>query len=212
MNDDGTPINGDPATPTSTDPNAIPAPSPADAQAAQATGAGSSEELQKQLAAERLARQKVEMERNKLKNEREEAETKRLKEIEDYRALYEKSQTELDSIRQKEETTRLEAFRKDVINSYPDEKVRKAADALIAKNPGAIVWEAGADEEQAKAQLTDQLDALRDAVGTPLEPTEGQPAVEPLNPAPSAATLPKPQASLADIEADLQRRTRGAGL
>ncbi len=60
-------------------------------------------------------------------------------------------------------------FRDTVLNEYlaNDPAALKAAKALIAKNPLNLAWGEGLTEDEAKAELLGQLDALKEVVGTP---------------------------------------------
>lgn len=141
------------------------------------------EEMRKQL-------QKLEMERNMLRNKQQEEEVKRLEEAENYKELYEKTQNELSEIQQRQEAetalNEAKKFRNEVIDSFPDEKTKEIAKKLIAKNEQALSW--GADVEtydDAKAQLVEQLNAIKETVSVDEGPTP-EPTVSGNNPAPSS--------------------------
>jgi membrane protein involved in colicin uptake len=147
------------------------------------------ETLTKELEQERKERQKAEMERNQLRNKQEEDRQARLKETEDYKTLYEESQAQIEEQKQKDADTQArkeaEDFRKKVIDAYEDESTRKAALALIAKNPGNLTWGDVDSFDAAEVELKAQLDAIREVVnpGTPGE----TPSVHSNNPAPDNA-------------------------
>lgn len=139
------------------------------------------EQLRKEL-------QKLEMERNMLRNKQQEEETQRLKETENYKELYEKTQSELEQIQTRAEAEKAaqeaRKFRDEVIDSYPDPKVQEIAKKLLAKNETAIAWGDVDTFDDARAQLVEQLDAIKETVTTTVESPE--PTISGNNPAPSA--------------------------
>lgn len=139
------------------------------------------EEMRKQL-------QKLEMERNMLRNKQQEEEIKRLEETENYKELAEKYQSELTQVQQAQESEKAIAearkFRNEVIDSYPDTKTKEIAKKLLAKNEQAITWGDVETFDDAKVQLIEQLDAIKETVST--EAPEQDPVVGGNNPAPSS--------------------------
>lgn len=113
--------------------------------------------------------QKLEMERNNLRNRQEEDRRKSLEESNEYKTLYEETQARLAEIEQakEQETAVKEAskLREDFIDSYPDETVKKAAKALIERNPSNLSWGDVETEDQAKENIFAQLDALKETLG-----------------------------------------------
>jgi chromosome segregation ATPase len=195
MQDQETPVQGEtqtvgalgteatPATvPESTDGTEIPAEQPQVEEPAV-----SLDELKAQIEAERKERQKAEMRANQLENKQKEAELSQLKEAENYKELYERAEAEksaLEEARAQEEAVReARKFRDDTIASYPDEKVRRAAQALITKNESALAWGDVDSWDSAKSQLVEQLDAIKEVVSP-----ETSPEVHPNNPAPQVQT------------------------
>lgn len=113
--------------------------------------------------------QKLEMERNNLRNRQEEDRRKSLEESNEYKTLYEETQARLAEIEQakEQETAVKEAskLRENFIDSYPDEMVKKAAKALIERNPSNLSWGDVETEDQAKENIFAQLDALKETLG-----------------------------------------------
>lgn len=113
--------------------------------------------------------QKLEMERNNLRNRQEEDRRKSLEESNEYKTLYEETQARLAEIEQvkEQETAVKEAskLREDFIDAYPDETVKKAAKALIERNPSNLSWGDVETEDQAKENIFSQLDALKETLG-----------------------------------------------
>lgn len=74
-------------------------------------------------------------------------------------------------------------FRSATIEEYLKDSpaALKAAKALIAKNPGNLVWGDGLTEDEARADLQGQLDALREVVGE-TKPAETTPTQRSNNP------------------------------
>jgi len=148
-------------------------------------------QLKAELETERKERQKVEMERNQLRNKQDEDRKKQLEEEGNFKALYEEKEAELQRIKEEAELREAEQayynMRDDFINQYPDERVRKAAKALVDKNPSNIIWDSNAQtEEDAKQSIHSQLDALRDTLGIiSSEQEEEAPEIDGNNPYPS---------------------------
>lgn len=135
-------------------------------------------ELQKQL-------EKLTMENNLHKNEKlkreAEKETARLAELSEVEQLKEKlSQAEI-----REQQREAKEFRNSVLEDYLKDSpsALKAAKALIAKNPLNLVWGEGLTEDEAKADLIGQLDALKEVVGEQVNDTPKPPAQRSNNPA-----------------------------
>lgn len=135
----------------------------------------------------RKENQKLEMERNMLRNKQQEEEVERLKESENYKELAERYQNELTEIQQQQEEQKAieeaRAFRDEVIDSYPDQRTKEMAKKLLAKNPSAIVWGNVETFDDAKAQLVEQLDSIKETINPN---NEADPVVVGNNPAPSA--------------------------
>lgn len=117
----------------------------------------------------------IKQERNLLRNEKKKLESKVLESTEDYKSAYEELKTKLDGQEAKQEAEKArkeaEAFRDRVISEYP-EAVQKAAKKLISKNPNNLIWEDAEDWNDARSQLTPQLDALKEALGVEDEQEE----------------------------------------
>lgn len=113
--------------------------------------------------------QKLEMERNNLRNRQEEDRRKALEESNEFKTLYEETQAKLAEIEQakEQETAVKEAseLRESFIDAYPDETVKKAAKALIERNPSNLSWGDVETEDQAKENIFSQLDALKETLG-----------------------------------------------
>lgn len=139
--------------------------------------------------------QKIEMERNMLRNKQQEEEVERLKEAENYKELYEKTQSELQEIQSQTEAQKAadeaRKFRDEVINSYPDVRTQEVAKKLLAKNESAIAWGDVETFDDARAQLIEQLDTIKETVST----DQPDPVVSGNNPAPmSPASLSREEA------------------
>lgn len=113
--------------------------------------------------------QKLEMERNNLRNRQEEDRRKALEESNEFKTLYEETQAKLAEIEQAKEqeaaVKEASALRESFIDSYPDETVKKAAKALIERNPSNLSWGDVETEDQAKENIFEQLDALKETLG-----------------------------------------------
>jgi len=107
-----------------------------------------------------------------------ETEAKRLKENEEYKQLYERTNTELENIRKEreaqEQQTRISAATNDVFKDYP-ETVQQ-----VAKTTGLSLSD---DSELARAALKEKLDQLQQVVGT------GAPTVSSNNPTPTTPVV-----------------------
>lgn len=149
------------------------------------------EELQRQIETERKERQKIEMERNQLKNKQEEERKKALEDQGNWKQIAEEREAELEAIRAeaeaKEQLDEANKLRDTIIKKYPNETVRKAAQALVDANPYNLVW--GSDvqtEDQATEQINAQLDRMASSLGVTqdqTEDTDNEPTVQPNNPA-----------------------------
>lgn len=149
------------------------------------------EELQAQIETERKERQKIEMERNQLKNKQEEDRKKALEEQGNWKQIAEEREAELEAIRAKAEADanfeKANSLRNSIINEYSNETVRNAAKALVDANPLNLAW--GEDvqtEEEAREQLISQLDKMASTLGVDKEETQesietGEPYVHPNN-------------------------------
>lgn len=139
----------------------------------------------------RQEKDKIAQERNLLRNQARTAEVEALEKSGQIEQANTALKAELADIKrqQEEEQTQREArqFRTEVLKEYPNAKVREAAEKLIAKNPSNLVWSDGASQEQAKRELTEQLDSLAEVLGTPdaQADTGSQGTVHPNNPAAS---------------------------
>lgn len=147
----------------------------------------SAEELARRIAELEKENLKIAQERNLYKNKQEEERKKQLEESNEYKTLYEETQSKLEQIeseKQAEETRKeAERLRQSFIEEYPDERVRKAAQALIKQNPTNIAWGDVETEEQAKAEVHQQMDALKETLGITGEEEETDyPEINPNNP------------------------------
>lgn len=76
------------------------------------------------------------------------------------------------------------ALRDRFINEYPDEKAREAARKLVAENPSNLSWGDVQTEDDAKAAIHRQMDAIKAVIGTSEpEEQEGDYTVHSNNPA-----------------------------
>lgn len=132
------------------------------------------EELQAQIETERKERQKIEMERNQLKNKQEEDRKAALEEEGNWKQLAEEREAELEAMKQKaqadEDFEKASSLRNSIINEYSNETVRNAAKALVEANPLNLAW--GTDvqtEEEAREQLVAQLDKMASTLGVTQE-------------------------------------------
>lgn len=141
------------------------------------------EKLQKEF-------QKLEMERNNLRNKQEEERRKALEEQGNWEQIAKEREEELQRIREEQEAQEArnaaEQLRKKFIDEYPDEAVRKAAKALIEKNPTNLAWGDVETEDQARAAVTAQLDALKETMGILSSEQDDQPDIDSNNPMPSS--------------------------
>ena len=160
-----------------------------------------------ELEALRKDKLKADMRANQLENKIKEEETAALKEKEDYKSLAEKLEAELAQIKADSEAeaeakaeeaaaeaARKEAldFRNSVIAEYPPE-VQQAANNLIEKNVSNLFWKDAQDWDDARTQLTDQLDALADVLGhaAPEHKPAPKPKTSANNPAKTSTVDPK---------------------
>ena len=120
------------------------------------------EKVQKEL-------QKLEMERNQLRNKQEEDRKKALEEQGNWKQIAEENQAKLEQIELEREQANAvkeaSALRESFIDAYPDETVKKAAKALIERNPSNLSWGDVETEDQAKENIFSQLDALKETLG-----------------------------------------------
>ena len=151
--------------------------------------------------------QKLEMERNNLRNKQEEERRKALEEQGNWEQIAKEREDELDRIR--EETSAREAqesairLRDKIIAEYPDETVRKAAKALIERNPSNLAWGDVETEDQARAEVVAQLDGLKETFGIISDSVE-PPVIDGNNPAPSK--VDPEMAKLQSMSADELRK------
>lgn len=111
----------------------------------------------------------IKMERNQLKNKQEEDRKKALEEQGNWKQIAEENQAKLEQIElEKEQAAAVQEaskLREKFIDSYPDETVKKAAKALIERNPSNLSWGDVETEDQAKENIFSQLDALKETLG-----------------------------------------------
>lgn len=145
------------------------------------------ERVQAELENERKAKNQATMRANQLENERKEAERTQLEEQGNWKQIAEEAERKLHEREEADEARRAQSeakiLRDSVIDSYPDEKVRKVAKAMTSKNDSYFYW--GSDvtsEEEAQAQVKAQLDILAAEVGTPAEPEKPAGKVDANNP------------------------------
>lgn len=149
------------------------------------------EELQAQIETERKERQKIEMERNQLKNKQEEERKKALEDQGNWKQIAEEREAELEAIRAESEAKKqleeANSLRDSIIGKYPNETVRKAAQALVEANPYNLVWGSDVEtEDQAASEINAQLDKMASSLGVTqdqTEDTDNEPSVHPNNPA-----------------------------
>lgn len=122
------------------------------------------EELKKKL-------NQAEMRANQLTNANKEAERKRLEEANDFKTLYEQAQADITAREERDEATKLASdakkLRDSAIDSYPDERTRKAAKRYVELNDSAFYWgDTASTEVEAQAQVKAQLDVFAETFGT----------------------------------------------
>lgn len=117
--------------------------------------------------------QQTEMERNNLRNKQEAERLKALEEQGEWEKIAKENQEKLDAIEAEREAAEsvkeATALREKIISEYPNEAVRKAAKALIERNPSNIAWGDVGSEEEAKSSIFTQLDALQESMGLSTE-------------------------------------------
>jgi len=143
------------------------------------------ERLRKESEQRDLRIRQLENEKTARDNADREAEAKRLKENEDYKALFERTNAELEKIRTDKEAqdreAQVTAATNDVLKDYP-EAVRE-----VAKTTGLTLSD---DSELARASLKDKLDNLQKVVGV------SAPTVESSNPTTAAPAATSEQTTL----------------
>lgn len=151
----------------------------------QSDASASPEELEKL----RKELDQIKMERNMLKNKQDEERKKRLEDEGNFKQLAEEAQAELQRIKEEQEQRdayeEAKSLRQKFIDEYDgDDKVKEAARALIAKNEANLSWGEASTEQEAKQQIHQQLDALKDVLGvTSEEGADDDISVHPNNPA-----------------------------
>lgn len=204
-----------PSEATATPPNAG-TPTPEEANAA-AVERAEFERVQKELEQTRMRANQLENERKKFEEQQKQAELDRLARENNWEEIAKKTQAELEAIRKDQEAEQArkdaEAFRDQVLAGYP-ENVQKAAKALIAKDPANLSWKEASSWDSAKQQLTEQLDTLKEVLGSaPGDAGEGSPArtpdYHPNNPAtPTGLEKPLHEMSLEEMRAILPKSNR----
>lgn len=203
MHESDTP-QGETAVQATPEPSATPQPTgsevvPEPAKETQAQPEVDVTALQKQL-------EKLQMENNLHKNKLKEydgkAEEARKAEMSEVERLTE----ELNEFRADKSQREANDFRNRVLEEHLKDSpsALRAAKALIEKNPLNLAWGDGLTEDEAKQELIDQLEALKEVVGEVTAPTETpQPTPAHAN-NPGAATSVSPEQTAAFEEA---RRT-----
>lgn len=111
----------------------------------------------------------IKMERNQLRNKQEEDHKKALEEQGNWKQIAEENQAKLEQIELEREQANAvkeaSQLRESFIDAYPDETVKKAAKALIERNPSNLSWGDVETEDQAKDNIFSQLDALKETLG-----------------------------------------------
>lgn len=116
------------------------------------------EQLKKELEKTRM---ELNQKRNKLDEYEKQREEQRKAELSEVDRLKE----ELAEAKAKEEQRELSELRDSFIEDYSDPATVKAAKALLKHNPNAFVWGSATTTEEAKAQIHEQLDALKGNIG-----------------------------------------------
>lgn len=128
------------------------------------------------------ANMELNQKRNKLEEiekQREEARKAEMSEVERLKEELAQAQAERDT----QEAIKL---RDKFISEYPDEKVRKAAQALIERNPTNLSWGNVETEAEAKQKIHEQMDAIKENLGILQDEQDNQdtaPTVHANNPA-----------------------------
>lgn len=126
------------------------------------------------------ARMELNQKRNALAEVEKQKEEARLAELSEVERLREEL-AQRDEERAQQEAI---ALRDRFINEYPDEKAREAAKKLVAENPSNLSWGDVQTEDEAKAAIHRQMDAIKAVIGTSEpEEQEGDYTVHSNNPA-----------------------------
>ena len=162
-------------TPTENDNVAAQGTTEADATGSTVSGPENSEQAstptdsQAELDRVRKELDQIKMERNLLKNKQEEDRKRALEEQGNWKQIAEENQAKLEQIELEREQANAvkeaSALRESFIDAYPDETVKKAAKALIERNPSNLSWGDVETEDQAKENIFSQLDALKETLG-----------------------------------------------
>ena len=125
------------------------------------------------------ARMELNQKRNALADVEKQKEDARLAELSEVERLREEL-AQRDEEKAQQEAL---ALRDRFINEYPDEKAREAARKLVAENPSNLSWGDVQTEDDAKAAIHRQMDAIKAVVSTSEPEQEGDYQVHSNNPA-----------------------------
>ena len=125
------------------------------------------------------ARMELNQKRNALEAVEKQKEEARLAELSEVERLREEL-AQRDEEKAQQEAL---ALRDRFINEYPDEKAREAARKLVAENPSNLSWGDVQTEDDAKAAIHRQMDAIKAVVGSSEPEQEGDYQVHSNNPA-----------------------------
>lgn len=125
------------------------------------------------------ARMELNQKRNALEAVEKQKEDARLAELSEVERLREEL-AQRDEEKAQQEAL---ALRDRFINEYPDEKAREAARKLVAENPSNLSWGDVQTEDDAKAAIHRQMDAIKAVVSTSEPEQEGDYQVHSNNPA-----------------------------
>lgn len=125
------------------------------------------------------ARMELNQKRNALEAVEKQKEEARLAELSEVERLREEL-AQRDEEKAQQEAL---ALRDRFINEYPDEKAREAARKLVAENPSNLSWGDVQTEDDAKAAIHRQMDAIKAVVSTSEAEQEGDYTVHSNNPA-----------------------------
>lgn len=125
------------------------------------------------------ARMELNQKRNALEAVEKQKEDARLAELSEVERLREEL-AQRDEEKAQQEAL---ALRDRFINEYPDEKAREAARKLVAENPSNLSWGDVQTEDDAKAAIHRQMDAIKAVVSTSEPEQEGGYQVHSNNPA-----------------------------
>lgn len=125
------------------------------------------------------ARMELNQKRNALEAVEKQKEEARLAELSEVERLREEL-AQRDEEKAQQEAL---ALRDRFINEYPDEKAREAARKLVAENPSNLSWGDVQTEDDAKAAIHRQMDAIKAVVSTSEAEQEGDYQVHSNNPA-----------------------------